>query len=151
MEPLLPSGRLTIVTEPDAYSDLIAASMPRKLGNVRIGYKGVDKGLLISALLKGEYEIAVVPIEATLRSPAFWKSFFTPGSPYSAFGKPIAGLENVDVSAPEGAFRAASKIVAQGNWVAIIREQRIQALAAGVSGIAHSASGQTNYAFMRRD
>ena len=146
-----PGARLTIITEPDAFSDLIAASMPRKLGDVRIGYKGVDKGLLLNSLIKGDYDIAVVPIEATQRSPAFWKSFFTPGSPFSVFGKPIPGLEKADVSSLAGLSRVASEILNRGNWVAIIRERRIQAIAAGVSGIAYSASGQTNYAFIGRD
>ena len=151
VETAFPDVRLTIVTEPDAYSDLIAASLPRTVGSVQLGYKGVDKGLLINSLINGEYDIAVVPIEATQHSPAFWKSFFTPGSPFTVFGKPIEGLEDVDVSTPTGVYRTASEVVAKGNWVAILQEQRFQAVATGVSGIAFSASGQTNYAFMRRD
>ena len=148
--PELPDADLTIVTEPDPYSDLIAASMPRSLGKVGIGYKGLEKGLLIDSLIKGKYDIAIVPIEATVRSPAYWKNFFTPGSALTLFGKPIAGLEDIDVAVPAGAALAAREIAAKGNWVAIIRERRLQAIAPGVSGIVYTATGQTNYAFIER-
>ena len=147
----LPSVRLTIVTEPDPYSDLIAASMPERVGNVEIGYKGVEKGLLIDSMIKRDYDIAIVPIEATVHSPAYWKNFFTPGSALTLFGKAIAGLENVDVATPAGAVRAAGEIAAKGNWIAIMRERRLQAIAPGVSGIVYTATGQTNYAFIERN
>lgn len=146
-----PSVRLTIVTEPDAYSDLIAASMPRKIGEVEIGYKGVEKGILIDSMIKGNFDIAILPLEATVHSPEFWKSFFAPGSPLSVFGKEIPDLDNVDVSTPAGVAEAAQLIGSYGNWIAIIRERRLQAIAPNVTGITHTASGQSNYAFIRKE
>lgn len=145
-----PDVRLTIVTEPDPYSDLIAASMPKDIGNVRMTYKGVEKGLLIDSLIKGNYDVAIVPIEATVHSPAYWKNFFNPGSPLTLFGKPIPGLEKIDVATQSGAARAAAAIAAEGNWVAIVRERRLQAVASGLTGLAYTATGQTNYAFVGR-
>ena len=147
----LPGVRLTIVTEPDPYSDLIAASMPERIGNVEIDYKGVEKGVLIDSLIRRDYDIAIVPIEATVHSPAYWKNFFTPGSALTLFGKEIKGLDEVDVTTPSGLAQAADDITTKGNWIAIMRDRRLQAVAPGVSGIAYSATGQVNYAFIKRD
>lgn len=145
-----PSVSLTVITEPDAYSDLIAASLPTRIGPVSIDYRGVDKGLLIQSLIKGDFDIASILIEATTHSPEFWKSFFTPGNPFTAFGKPIPGLENVDVADPEGVEKAAELIEQSGNWVGILQESRWQAIAPGIGGIKYSPSGQTDYATIER-
>lgn len=143
-----PKTRLTIITEPDPYSDLLASALPKKIGDVSIDYKGVEKGILINSLVKGEYDIASLLIEAPVHSPAFWKSFFTPGSPLVAFGKPIDGLDTVDVTTQSGIQVAASRISAEGNWVAIVREKRLQALAPGTTGVMLTPSGQENYSFI---
>lgn len=145
-----PAAKLTVLTEPDAYSDLIAASLPKSVGAVSIDYRGVDKGVLIQSLVAGEFDIASILIEATTHSPVFWKSFFTPGNPFTAFGKPIAGLESIDVSDDEGVQEAARLIAQYGNWVGLLQERRIQAVAPGIGGISYSPSGQTNFAFIRR-
>jgi len=146
-----PKSNLTILTEPDPYSDLIAASLPKQLGSVSMGYKGVDKGMLINSLLKGEFEIISVLIEATVHSPEFWKAFFTPGNPYSVVGVPLTGLDNVDVSTDSGVAEAGQRILHEGNWIALLQESRIQAVAPGISGISFSPSGQTNFAFIKKD
>ncbi len=145
-----PKTNLTVITEPDAYSDLIAASLPKAVGAVTVDYRGVDKGVLIQSLIKGDFDIASILIEATTHSPEFWKSFFTPGNPYTAFGKPIAGLENVKVDDPSGVQQAAELISQGGNWVGILQEKRLQAIAPNISGVSYSPSGQTNYAFIKR-
>lgn len=145
-----PKAHLTVITEPDVYSDLIAASLPKKVGLVTIDYRGVDKGVLIQSLIKGDFDIASILIEATTHSPEFWKSFFTPGNPFTAFGKPISGLENIKVNDSAGMQQAAELIANNGNWVGILQEKRFQAIAPGISGISYSPSGQTNYAFIRR-
>ncbi len=142
----LPEASLTVITEPDAYSDLIAASLPKTVGPVTIDYRGVDKGVLIQSLIKDDFDIASILIEATTHSPEFWKSFFTPGNPFTAFGKPIAGLENVEVSDEAGVQRAAELIEQNGNWIGILQERRLQAIAPGITGVSYSPSGQTNYA-----
>lgn len=144
-----PKVNLTVITESDAYSDLIAASLPKTVGAVTIDYRGVDKGVLIQSLIKSDFDIASILIEATTHSPEFWKSFFTPGNPYTAFGKPVAGLENVQVNNVDGVQRAAELISQDGNWVGILQEKRFQAIAPGISGVSYSPSGQTNYAFIK--
>lgn len=147
----LPRARLTILTEADAYSDLIAASLPRQIGDVAIDYKGVDKGILLQSLFKGEYDLASIVIEATVKSPMFWSAFFTPGNPYAVLGKPLAGMEKVNFATESGVADAARLIAEGGNWVPLLREKRIQAIAPGISGIAYSPSGQTNFASIRKD
>ena len=146
----LPKASLTVITEPDAYSDLIAASLPKTVGSVTIDYRGVDKGVLIQSLIKGDFDIASILIEATTHSPEFWKSFFTPGNPFTAFGKPIPGLENVKVNDAAGVQQTAELIAREGNWVGILHEKRLQAIAPGITGVSYSPSGQTNYAFIKR-
>lgn len=148
--PEFPEVRLSIITEPDPYSDLIAASLPKQVGNVSLDYKGVEKGILIDSLVKGKYDLASLLIEATAHSPEFWKSFFTPGSPLSLFGTPIAGLEKVDVATESGIATAVRRITTHGNWVAVLRERRIQAVAPSVSDIMFTPSGQTNFAFIQK-
>lgn len=92
----LPAVNLTVITEQDSYSDMIAATLPKSVGSVTTRYRGTDKGVLIQSLVSGEFDIASILIEATTRSPEFWKSFFTPGNAFTAFGKPIPGLEQID-------------------------------------------------------
>lgn len=146
----LPQTNLTIITEPDAYSDLIAASLPKTVGVVKIDYKGVDKAVLINSLVKGEFDLASILIEATVHSAEFWRSFFTPGNPFTAFGKPIEGMQAVEVQTDADLQRAGNLIAEQGNWVGVLRERRIQAVKPGVTGIQFSASGQTNYAYVAK-
>lgn len=143
----LPAARLTIVTEPDAYSDLIAASLPKAIGKVKVDYKGVDKAVLIDSLIKGDFDIASILIEATVHSADFWRSFFTPGNPFTVFGTPIEGMKNLDVETNEGKRQAGKLIAEEGNWIGVLRERRLQAAKPGVTGILFSASGQANYAF----
>lgn len=143
-----PKAHLTIITEPDPYSDLIASSLPKKIGNISIDYKGVEKGILINSLVKGGYDIASLLIESPVHSPEFWKSFFTPGSPLVAFGKPITGLERVHVTTASGIQQAATRIAEEGNWIAIVKERHLQAVAPGISGIMFTPSGQANYLFI---
>jgi ABC-type transport system substrate-binding protein len=147
----LPKAALTIITESDPYSDLIAASLPRDIGKVTIAYRGVEKGVLIQSLVQGDFDIASILIEATTHSPEFWKSFFTPGNPFTAFGKPVAGLEYVDVSTEDGVRQGAELIGRDGNWVGILKETRLQAVAPGVTGVLFSPSGQTIFALIGRE
>lgn len=146
-----PKTNLTILTESDPYSDLIAASLPKQVGSVTMNYKGVDKGMLLNSLFKGEFDLISMLIEATVHSPEFWKAFFTPGNPYSVAGKPLSGLDKVDVSTNSGVADAGKRILHEGNWIALLQEKRIQAVAPGISGISFSPSGQTNFAFIKKD
>jgi len=146
----LPIAKLTILTEPDAYSDLIAASLPSAVGRVTTDYKGVDKAVLIDSLVKGNFDIASIVIEATVHSPDFWDSFFTPGNPFTAFGTPIEGMQALDVQTEHGLRQAGNLIVEEGNWIGVLRERRLEAVRPGISDILFSASGQTNYAFVSK-
>ena len=146
-----PKTALTIITESDAYSDLIAATLPRAIGSVTTAYRGVEKGVLIQSLVTGDFDIASIVVEATTHSPEFWKSFFAPGNPFTAFGKAIPGLENIDVSTEAGVQAAADLVARNGNWVGLLKESRLQAVAPGVTGILFSPSGQTNFALIGRE
>lgn len=151
-EPLsLPQAKVSIITESDPYSDLIAATLPKAVGSVSLDYKGVDKGILLSSLFKGEFDIISMVIEATAHSAEFWKAFFTPGNPYSVAGKPLPGMESVDVSSDAGIAQAGRAIVESGNWIPLLQEKRVQAIAPGVSDVAYSPSGQTNFAFIKKN
>lgn len=147
----LPQTQLSIITESDPYSDLIAATLPKKIGKVTLDYKGVEKGILLSSLFKGEFDVISMLIEATAHSPEFWKAFFTPGNPFSVAGKPLAALERIDVSTESGVAQAGQAIVEQGNWIPLLQEKRLQAIAPGVSDISYSPSGQTNFAFIKKN
>jgi ABC-type transport system substrate-binding protein len=146
----LPEVKLTIITESDPYSDLIAASLPKTIDKVLLDYKGVDKGILLDSIIKGNFDIASLLIEAPVHSPRFWASLFTPGNPFTAFGKPIDGMQKVNLLSDEGLAQAGRLIAGQGNWVAILRERRLHAVATGISNIIMTPSGQTNYAFIKR-
>lgn len=145
-----PQTTMTIITEADPYSDLIAASLPRQVSNVSISYKGVDKGILMGTLFKGESEIVSMLIEAPVHSPVFWKAFFTPGNPFSIAGKPLPGMEDLDMTSESDITEAGKRILAEGNWVMLMQEKRLQAVAPGISGITFSPSGQTNFAHISK-
>lgn len=148
---VFPDAKLTIITESDAYSDLIAATLPRRVGAVSIDYRGVDKGILLKSLFGGEYDLASILIEATVKSPAFWSAFFTPGNPYAVLGRPIEGMDAVNLASRAGVEKAGELVAVNGNWVGLLAERRLQAIAPGISGITYSPSGQTNFAFIRKD
>lgn len=145
-----PRATMTIITEADPYSDLIAASLPQQVSNVSISYKGVDKGILMGTLFKGESEIVSMLIEAPVHSPEFWKAFFTPGNPFSIAGKPLPGLENLDMTSEADVAEAGKRILNEGNWVMLMQEKRVQAVAPGINGITFSPSGQTNFAYINK-
>lgn len=147
----LPDAKLSIITESDPYSDLIAATLPKNVGTAKLDYKGVEKSMLLSSLFKGEFDIISMVIEATVHSPEFWKAFFTPGNPFSVAGKPLDGMENIDVSTESGVAQAGKAIVEKGNWVPLLQEKRLQAIAPGISDISYSPSGQTNFAFIKKN
>ena len=141
-----PSIELTIITTPDLYSDHIAASLPKQIGNVYLSYKGVDAGVLMGALFKGEADIVSMAIEDPIHSPEFWRAFFTPGNPLAVIGKAIPGLEALDMSSSVDIAEAGKRIMEEGNWVMLMQEKRLQVVAPGIEGILFSPSGQANFA-----
>ena len=141
----LPALQLTLITENDPYSDLLAANLPTSVGPVRIGYSTMEKGLFINALLKGTYDVALVMLEATHATPTFWSAFFTPGDPYAVFGRELDGLPAIDLTQPAGIEQASALIAAQGNWVGLLRESGAVVAASNLTGLAFTASGQLNF------
>jgi len=145
----LPSVELVLNMEPDAYSDLLAASLPSVVGNVKIRYQGLDKGQLVGNLIKGEYDIMLMVIENPVKSDAFWTALFTQGNPFSAFGKGLAPESAYDLSNSVGIQAAAAKIDAEGNWIGVIREPRIMVFSKRLTGVYLSPSGQPNLEAIR--
>lgn len=141
----LPSQKLTLLTENDQFSDLIAALSPTTLGSTHISYRAIEKGLYLSSLLRGDFDLALVKLEATHHTPKFWTAFFTPGDPYTVFGRSLAGLDQVDVYTANGASQVASRIDREGNWVGVLREKGAYAAAADLTGIRLTASGQLSF------
>lgn len=141
----LPKMKLTVVSESDAFSDLIAASLPKTIGAVEIDYKGVDKGLLISSIVKQEFDLASVVIEATLKAPVFWTSFFNPTSPFVAFGKPLPGVETANLLNESTLSETLARISNEGNWIGVVRENKLLLSASNVTGLRFTPTGQTSY------
>lgn len=136
---------LLLLTEPDPYSDMIAAQLPRSIGGAPVRYRTVDKGFLIESLLKGNYDAALFAVEATHHTPEFWAAFFTPGNPNVAFGTPIAGLRGLDLSTPAGLQQAARLIRSNGNWIGIVRDVGRFALSPTLDGLRFTGSGQLSF------
>jgi ABC-type transport system substrate-binding protein len=141
----LPKLKLTVISESDAFSDLIAATLPKAIGAIEIDYKGVDKGLLISSIVKREFDLASVVIEATLKAPVFWTSFFNPKSPFVAFGKPLPGTEASNPSDSKKLGETLVRIRHEGNWIGVARENKLVLTAKNVTGVRLTPAGQTSY------
>lgn len=141
----LPKMKLTIISESDAFSDLIAATLPKEIGAIEIDYKGVDKGLLISNLVKHDFDLASVVIEATLKAPVFWTSFFNPASPFVAFGKPLPGTEAASPMDTQKLRETLARIRDEGNWIGVVRENKLVLNSKNVTGLRLSPAGQTSY------
>ncbi len=138
-------GDLTLLTEADPYSDMIASQLPTSIGGAPIRYRTVDKNVLIEALVGGNYDAALITIEATHHTPKFWAAFFTPGDPYVAFGAPVAGLPALNLSDPRDLERAAQLIQRDGNWVGILRDVGIFGMSQRLSGVRLTGSGQLSF------
>ncbi|MCW5726222.1 ABC transporter substrate-binding protein [Parvibaculum sp.] len=138
----LPPLQLTVITEPDAFSDQIAASLPGRIGNIRLDYRTVEKGLLIDSLVKKDFDIAAIVIEATMHSPKFWSAFFDPSGAFVAFGKPIASIADIDLSS-EGAVGMLQDVLTKdSNWILLTQERRIDAVQPWVQGMRYNRAGQ---------
>ncbi len=146
----LPATTLTVITEGDPYSDLIASRVAQTIGDTTLTYRGVEKGLLVQSIVKNEFDLASVVIEATTHAPLFWTSFFTPGSPFTAFGKPLPALANLDIRNAAHERDAFRTISSEGNWIGLLRERKVVAVRDGITGPFLTPSGQVSYAWTRR-
>ena len=137
-------GRLNIITENDPFSDAIASMLARPVGGVELAYTGLEKSVLISRLINRQYDIASISLEAVADHPAYWLSFFTPGSSFTLFG---AALQDLDTSrTPDAARHNAAIIDQNGNWLMLARERRYVALQPRIKGETFFATGLINYA-----
>ena len=59
-------------------------------------------------------------------------------------------MEKLDPSSSEGMLAVGKLIAEQGNWVALLKERRLQATAPGIKGIMFTPSGQTNLVMIAR-
>jgi hypothetical protein len=143
---------LSIITEADPFSDLIAAEVVKAGAGTgaKLTYRGVDKGLLIKSLLSGEYELASIVLDATLRSPQYWKAFFTPGNPFTAFGKALPSVGSIDARQADAPLQLAEAISREGTWVGLLVERKVVAVSPGMRGLRLSPSGQVNYESIAR-
>jgi ABC-type transport system substrate-binding protein len=142
----LPATRLTILSEPDSFSDQIAAALPSSVGPVRLEPRALEKGALIGALVEGNFDIVSIVLEATMHSPKFWSSFFEPEGAFVAFGMPIAGAGDIDFTQPDAVSRLDALLTARSNWVVLLREQRVDAVSDSLVGLAFTPSGQDDLA-----
>lgn len=141
------SGRLQIISEADAYSDAIAAQLPTRLGAVEVTHIGLEKSLLISRLIKKEFDIASISLEAMLAHRAYWLAFFQPHSPFTIFGIPIDAIDQTaDDPARDQAI--AELIDTRGNWFILFQERRVLLLQPWITGESFLATGLVNYATM---
>ena len=142
----LPTANLVVITESDAYSDLIASRIPKVVGDsVRLDYKGIDKGLLIDRIVKGDFDLASVAIEGTLRAPEFWLNFFQPGSPFTVFGEPLVELKGQSFDTEQSRAIALSTVAEKGNWIGLLRERNVVVAKKGIVGIVFTPAGQITF------
>ncbi len=105
----------------------------------------MDKSLLVTALLKGDFDLSLIKLEATHHTPKFWAAFFTPGNAYTAFGNSISGMGDIDLSKQSGIQQAASLVDSKGSWVGVLKEIGLFARAKDISGVRRTGSGQLSF------
>jgi ABC-type transport system substrate-binding protein len=139
-------GELLIITENDPYSDTIASMIPQRLNGAIVRYVGLEKAVLVSRLLKKEFDIASITLEAMMAHSAYWLSFFTPGSPFTVFGTPLEGLKEVNVTNLAALKAIAKQIDEGGNWLMLFQERHYFAFQPRIFGETFLATGLINYA-----
>jgi hypothetical protein len=137
-----PFPRMTVLAETDPYSDRIAAAIANSEPALGLDYRSVEKGLLINAILNSEFDLALIRVEATWKSPRFWAAFFTPGNGFAAFGHPIEGFTAIDFGAPGSIQQAAALVKEEGNWIGVVRERGLVLRSARITGIRITSTGQ---------
>jgi hypothetical protein len=138
----IPSAHLTVLTEPDAFSDLLATLLPESVGKVNLSHQTLEKGLLIDSIVKGHFDVVSIVIEGTLHSPKFWSAFFDPNGAFVVFGKPIAGIEAIDLAQRDATSRLQALLARDGNWISLLHERRIDAVRPWLAGMRHNPAGQ---------
>lgn len=127
------TGKVQIILENDPYSEQIVAALPRRVGSIEVGYIGLDKSLLIERLIKREYDIASIGLEALVADPVYWTAFFKPGSTFNIFGRAIPQLQGVEAG-DDNVPMIARLVDEQGNWIVLFQERRQYLFAPTVTG-----------------
>lgn len=141
-----PKLKLSLLTEADTYSDIIASIISKtRINNIEISYSGIDKSLLINSLVNKDYDLISILIDANIKTPEYWMSFFEPGNPFSVFGKPISELKNKRISNKNEIEYVGQVINNKGNWIPLIKERRIFASSNRVTGIRFTLTGQPRF------
>lgn len=141
-----PKVKLTLLTESDSYSDLIAAIVSKtKINNIEFTYSGIDKSLLINSLVNKDYELISILIDANIKTPEYWMSFFEPGNPFSVFGKQINELSNKKISNKKEIEYVGQVINSKGNWIPLVKERRIFVFGDKVTGVRFTLTGQPRF------
>jgi ABC-type oligopeptide transport system substrate-binding subunit len=136
---------LRLISENDSWSDRIAATLPTEVAGLRIRYTTLEKSLFLKALLSGDYDLALLKLEATHHTPRFWAAFFTPGNPYTVFGRPLRGFDRYDLSTAPGINEAARRVDAEGNWVPLVRDIGVIAMSPRLQGVRLTSTGQLSF------
>lgn len=146
-EVIEPSRRLEVISENDPFSDQITSAIINAVGNNKLDYTGLEKSVLINRLIQRQYDIASVTLEALVHHPAYWLSFFRPGSPFTIFGKPIEGLMDPDeIGASE---HNRMLIDTQGNWLVFAQEKRVVVAQPHISGLTLHPTGLLDYSMVK--
>jgi hypothetical protein len=145
----LPPLELTIITEPDSFSDQIGAALPKKVGRIKLSYTTVEKGILINSVVAKNYDVVSIVLEATMHAPKFWTAFFDPDGAYVVFGKPIPTVESIDMSSPSSVNDLDAALAADSNWISLLREQRVQAVQPWLKDLRYTPAGQEDLGAIR--
>lgn len=140
----LPAARLKLLTPNDPYSDLIAASLPMQIGNVTISYRAVDPSVLLAQYLAGDADLVSMLIDPTLHAAAFWAAFWTPASPFAAFGTAIPEFSGFDLSTDRDIDKAAAAVDQHGTWIGLLREDGRLAVSKRLQGLRLTRTGQVS-------
>ncbi|MEL6416025.1 MAG: hypothetical protein AAFQ15_13890, partial [Pseudomonadota bacterium] len=142
---LNPTRELVLITESDPYSSAIASELPKSVAGVEIDYVGLDKSVLVGRLLKKDYDIGALPLEAMMNHNSYWQSFFLPGSPFTIFGTPLEGIQTGDDGNSQLIDANAKIVDTSGNWLILFKEKHSYAFRPGVSGESFLQTGLINY------
>ncbi|MEW8279822.1 MAG: ABC transporter substrate-binding protein [Candidatus Thiodiazotropha sp.] len=141
---------LQIISENDAYSEQIAATLPKQLGAIELDYIGLDKSLLIDRLVKKNYDIASITLEALVADPVYWASFFKPGSPFTLFGTALPELADIEPNR-DNILTFAKIIDDSGNWVVLFQERRMYLFNVDVVGERLLPTGLLDFSRMSKE
>ena len=139
------AGSLKIISTNDEYADLIASKLPKSIAGVKLNVEGLPKSVAVDKMINRDYSIINMWFEAIIDEPVYWAAFFTPGRPFTLFGKEIDGLEKIDLEDPNGLQLASELINLRGNWIPLFLERRYYAFQPGITDEQLLGTGLISY------